>query len=68
MKELKNNRFHTMRKELAKISKEKNVDIDAAISMLAQERGFEDWGKEAMEFKTFLADLGGENYKAYFTD
>ncbi len=66
MKELKNNRFHTMRKELAKISEERNVDIDTAISMLAKEQRFEDWGKEAMEFKTFLADLGGENYEAYF--
>ena len=66
MKELKNNRFHEKRGELAAISKQKNVDIDTAISILAQEQGFEDWGEEAMEFKRFLADLGGENYEAYF--
>lgn len=68
MKELKNNRFHTMRKELAKISEERKVDIDTAVSILAQEQGFADWGKEAMEFKTFLAELGGENYEQYFAD
>lgn len=68
MKELKNNRFHEARKELDRISKERKMDIDTAISILAQEKGFQDWGKESMEFKQFLADLGGENYEAYFAD
>ena len=44
-----------MRKELARISRERSVDIDVAISILAQEKGFKDWGKESMDFKAFLA-------------
>lgn len=66
MKELNNNRFHEMRKDLARISRERNVDIDVAISILAQERGLKDWGKESMDFKAFLAGMDGEDYKAYF--
>ena len=66
MKELRNNRFHEMRKELARISKERSVDIDVAISILAQEKGFKDWGKESMDFKAFLAGMDGQDYKAYF--
>ena len=66
MKELNNNRFHEMRKDLARISRERNVDIDVAISILAQEKGLKDWGKESMDFKAFLAGIDGEDYKAYF--
>ena len=65
MKELNNNRFHEMRKDLARISRERNVDIDVAISILAQEKGLKDWGKESMDFKAFLAGMDGEDYKAY---
>ena len=68
MKELTNNRFHEMRKDLARISREKNVDIDVAISILAQEKGLKDWGKESMDFKVFLAGMDGEDYKAYFAE
>ena len=64
--ELKNNRFAQHKWELAEISREQDVDIDTAITLLAQKLGFQDWGRESMEFKTFLADLGGENYEAYF--
>lgn len=66
MKELNNNRFHEMRKDLARISRERNVDIDVAISILVQEKGLKDWGKESMDFKAFLAGMDGEDYKAYF--
>ena len=66
MKELNNNRFHEMRKDLARISRERNVDIDVAISILAQEKGLTDWGKESMDFKAFLAGMDGEDYKTYF--
>lgn len=59
MKELNNNRFHEMRKDLARISRERNVDIDVAISILAQEKGLKDWGKESMDFKAFLAGMDG---------
>lgn len=55
-----------MRKELARISRERSVDIDVAISILAQEKGFKDWGKESMDFKVFLAGMDGQDYKAYF--
>ena len=55
-----------MRKDLARISRERNVDIDVAISILAQEKGLKDWGKESMDFKAFLAGMDGEDYKAYF--
>lgn len=68
MKELKNNRFHEARKELDRISKERKMDIDTAISILAQEKGFQDWGKESMEFKQFLAGMDGQDYKAYFAE
>ena len=68
MKELRNNRFHEMRKELARISRERSVDIDVALSILAQEKGLKDWGKESMDFKSFLAGMDGEDYKAYFAE
>ena len=57
-----------MRKELARISRERSVDIDVAISILAQEKGFKDWGKESMDFKAFLAGMDGQDYKAYFAE
>lgn len=63
-----NNRFHQYRKDLARISKERSVDIDVAISILAQEKGFKDWGKESMDFKVFLAGMDGQDYKAYFAE
>lgn len=63
-----NNRFHQYRKDLARISRERSVDIDVAISILAQEKGFKDWGKESMDFKVFLAGMDGQDYKAYFAE
>ena len=65
---MKNNRFAQHKKEIDRISREQKVDIGVAVSMLAQEMGWQDWGDESMEFCKFVNDLEPEARAAYFAE
>ena len=65
---MENNRFHQFRHEIARISGEKDVDIGVAVSMLAQEKGWEDWGEEAKAFSVYVNQMPAEDRADYFSD
>ena len=63
---MENNRFHEHRHEIGRISRENGVDIGVAVSMLAKEKGFKDWGEEAMDFYVYVNHMPAEDRAAYF--
>ena len=63
---MENNRFYEHRQEIAKISNEQGVDIGVAVSILAKEQGFKDWGEEAMDFYIYVNHLTPEDRVEFF--
>lgn len=63
---MKENRFEMFKKEIAKISEEKGVDIGVAVSILAHEKNMTEWGDEAMDFYVKVNKMSPEERKEYF--
>ena len=63
---MEKNRFYEHRQEIGRISREKGVDIGVAVSILAKEQGFKDWGEEAMDFYIYVNHLTPEDRVEFF--
>ena len=63
---MEKNRFYEHRQEIGRISREKGVDIGVAVSILAKEQGFKDWGEEAMEFYVHVNNLTPDDRVEFF--
>ena len=63
---MEKNRFYEHIQEIGRISREKGVDIGVAVSILAKEQGFKDWGEEAMAFYVYVNNLTPDDRVEFF--
>lgn len=63
---MENNRFHQHRTEIAAISARENVDISVACSILADEKGWTEYGKEERAFKLYVNNIPAHERAKYF--